>query len=262
MSINSLALLAVLLPTQPAPPNFYYDFRGGKPLPAELKLFGPDAETVVMPESEGLRITLPTAGRQTRGWGIALRYTFTGDFEVTASYELLTLDRPTKGVGAGVALNALPTQASSKFTKIGRFVHADGENLFKAELTDKEQPAINQWNAIPASTRAGQLRLARTGSVMHYQVTDAPGGKFREVAAWEYGTEDLSMVRFIANNNGSPTAVDVRLLDLKVVGSFIPHQTLGPQDGIWLAFLVGVPVAILLIAAGKRWAVARKLRAE
>ena len=83
---------------------------------------------------------------------------------MTASYELLTLDRPTKGVGAGVALNALPTQNSSKFTKIGRFVHSDGENLFKAELSDKERPNINEFNGFPAATRSGQLPLAHTGS--------------------------------------------------------------------------------------------------
>ena len=151
--------------------------------------------------------------------------------------------------------NALPTQDSGKFTKIGRFIHADGENFFKAELTDRDQPKNSQWNAIPAATMDGQLRLARTGSVMQYWVTHAPTGPFREIAAWEYGTRHLSMVRFIANNHGSPTAVDVRLLDLKAVGAFVPHQTLGGATAwAWLIAVVGLPVGLLLIAIGRRLA--------
>lgn len=253
--MHAILFLAMLLPADPAASEFSYDFRGGNPVPPEMKLFGPDADLVVSPGPDGLRITPPTAGRQSRGWGIALRFTFTGDFEVTARYELLALERPTQGGGAGVALNALPTQDSGKFTKIGRFIHADGENFFKAELTDRDQPKNSQWNAIPAATMDGQLRLARTGSVMHYLVTDAPTGPFREIAAWEYGTEHLSMVRFIANNHGSPTAVDVRLLDLKAVGAFVPHQTLGGATAwAWLIAVVGLPVGLLLIAIGRRLA--------
>jgi hypothetical protein len=242
---SCLVLLAVMLPTE----THKYDFRDGQALSPELKLFGPDAESVVVPRAGGLHITPPTSGVQSHGWGVALQYTLSGDIEVTATYELLALEQPTTGVGVGVALNALPTAYSTKFTKIGRFMHSDGLNLFKAELSDRENPRINQFNGVPAATLGGQLRLARRGPLMHYQVTDAPGGNFREIAAWNYGTEDLAMVRFIANTNGSPTALDVRLLDLTVVGKSIPHRTADGKGIVWLILIVGVPAAYLLVAA-------------
>jgi hypothetical protein len=249
MSFNCLLLFATLLPAQSTPETHHYDFRDNKPLPADLSLFGPDAEAVVKPTQEGLRIALPTAGRKSTGWGVALQYGLAGDFELTATYELLQLEQPTRGVGAGVALNALPTAFSTKFTKVGRFVHSDGLNLFKAELSDKNNPRINEFNGVPASTHGGQLRLMRIGSRMHYQVADAPGAGFHEFAAWEYGTEDLAMIRFIANNNGSPTAVDALLLDLKVVGNPIPQITLDPKEIVWPVLIVGLPIVYLVIAA-------------
>jgi hypothetical protein len=246
-----LVLVAAASPAQPETETHYYDFRGGQPLSPELKLFGPATESVVVPKPGGLRITLPTDGVRSLGWGVALRYTLTGDFEATANYELLTLQSPTAGVGAGVALNALPSAHSTKFTKVGRFMHTDGLNYFNAELSDKENPRINEFNGVPAAANSGRLRLTRTGSTMHYFVAD-PGNAFREIAAWNYGTEDLGMVRFVAKNNGSPTAVDVLLLDLTVIGKSIPHRTVQAKDVVLLILIVGLPAAYLLIASAMR----------
>jgi hypothetical protein len=248
---------------QPTTVDFSHDFRGGKTLPRELSLFGPDAEKFVEQEPEGLRVRPPTAGKITGGWGVVLRYTFTGDFEVTGSYELVILERPTKGVGAGVALNALPTLGARKFTKVGRFRYVGDEEVFNAEFLNKDNQKESRWNSVPATTRAGQLQLKRTGSVMHYLANDAPGGPLREFAAFEFGGEDLSMVRFIANNNGSPTAVDVRLLDLKVTGRLIPQKALEDVKaaGVPLALIAAGVVAAVLIAAGVRLGLRRRAAA-
>ncbi|HEX4592603.1 MAG TPA: hypothetical protein VH120_21950 [Gemmataceae bacterium] len=255
-------LLAAAL-GQPTTADFSHDFRGGKPLPNELSLFGPDAERHVEQEPEGLRVRPPTAGKITGGWGVVLRYTFTGDFEVTGSYELVTLEQPTKGVGAGVALNALPTLGARKFTKVGRFRYVGDDEVFNAEFLNKDDQKQSRWNSVPATTRAGQLQLKRNGSVMHYLANDAPGGPLREFAVFEYGGEDLSMVRFIANNNGSPTVVDVRLLDMKVAGRLIPQKTLEDVKaaGVPLALIVAGVVAVVLIAAGVRLGLRRRAAA-
>ena len=69
-----------------------------------LSLFGPNAGDAVKAEVQGLRLTLPTNGRQTYGWGVVANFGMSGDFEVTADYELLAVDRPKRGSGAGVAL--------------------------------------------------------------------------------------------------------------------------------------------------------------
>ena len=60
-----ITIMVLELPVPKAP--------GMAALRPELTLFGPDAGSVVVPETEGLRITPPANGKQTRGWGVALR---------------------------------------------------------------------------------------------------------------------------------------------------------------------------------------------
>ena len=48
--MHAILFLAMLLPADPAASEFSYDFRGGNPVPPEMKLFGPDADLVVSPD--------------------------------------------------------------------------------------------------------------------------------------------------------------------------------------------------------------------
>src|SRR5690349_14083301 len=95
--------------------DFHHDFRGGGALPAELTLQGPNAESVVKPEAGGLHITLPTEGKQTKGWGVAARVTLAGNFEITGSYELLSAQTPVGNRFAGVAIGIAPDAQRVKF---------------------------------------------------------------------------------------------------------------------------------------------------
>jgi ribosomal protein S27E len=259
---HSLVVLATLLPGQAPAPDFYHDFRGGRPLPPNLSLFGLDAEEVVKPEDGGLRITPPVDGKQTFGWGVSTQFTLSGDFEVTGTYELLSVEPPVKGKGGGVgvALNVLPNADPRKFAKVGRFVRAEDGDVYVAQFWNKDPPKDHHWLTVPTETLAGQLRLVRKGSTLHYLVADGPGDDFREIAQWEYGTEDLSMVRFIANNNSSPTALDARLVDLKInCNSLIPHKAFDESKaGLSLALLLGLLVPVLLLIALGAWFYARQ----
>jgi Protein of unknown function (DUF1583) len=271
---SALLFFTILLPSQPATGNFYHDFRSGKPLPTELTLFGPNAAQVVKSEEGGLHVTPPPNGQLTGGWGVALKFALTGDFEVTGTYEFLSAAPPLNGAGCGVALNALPVLNGRKFTKLGRFLRMDEGNIYVAEFWNKDQPNTARRTGAPTETRAGKLRLARNGSVMHYLVADTPNGEFREIAAWEFGPEDLSMVRFIVNNNGSPTAVEARLVDLKVTGAQAPlsvnrempanQETAAdpqPKSRTSLMLMWGLLAAALLIAVGVRVVMRRRVAA-
>lgn len=261
MSLTCCLILAAVIGQRPAT-DFSFDFRGGKPLPQELSLFGPDVEKYAEQELDGLRIRPPTAGKISSGWGVVLRFTFTGDFEITGGYEILTMERPTRGTGAGVALNALPSLGSRKLALLGRLRFVGDEQVFTAAATNKDEPGEGQWNSVPAATRAGRLRLKRTGTKLHYLVTDSLDSPFREIAAFEFGGEDLSMVRFVANNSGSPTVVDVRLVDLKASGTLIPQKTLEEiAGGLPLMLTVAGIAALVLIIVGVRWSRRRRTTA-
>ena len=132
-----LLLVLTLVPGQEPATDFAHDFRGGRALPSSLSLMGPDVDEVITREVEGLRIKLPTDGRQTKGWGVRARFTLSGDFEVTGSYELITVDPPTKGNGVGVALNLAPDGQRLKFAKIGRFLRMK-DSVVVAETWNRE----------------------------------------------------------------------------------------------------------------------------
>jgi hypothetical protein len=68
----------------------------------------------------------------------------------------------------------------------------------------------------PTVARNGQLRLAREGTLLRYLAADEPGQEFREIHREEFGGDDVGLVRFVVNNNNSPTAADARLVDLRI----------------------------------------------
>src|SRR5262249_30103830 len=103
-SVSSLVVLAALSAGQTPAPAFQHDFRIGQTLAGFLKLFGTNVDEVVRQEGGGLRLVLPTDGRQTYGWGVAGKFSLSGDFEVTGAYELMTVDPPTRGSGVGVVV--------------------------------------------------------------------------------------------------------------------------------------------------------------
>ncbi len=222
----ALGLLAQQPPAPSQPEDFYQDFRGSKMPQPPLKLIGPDADTVVRPENEGLRITLPVPRPSKDPVGVALQFPLVGDFEITASYELLSAQRPATGSGLAVALN-LAVHNPYKFTKLGRFVRPNEGNVYLAERHFRGPPPDTKWETEPTEARRGQLRVDRKGSTLRYFAADEPGNAFRQIYQADFGVDDIEVVRFIVNNNDSPAAVDARLVDLRIRSGF----SSGPSDG-------------------------------
>jgi hypothetical protein len=110
---------------QDLPPNYYHDFRG-RPLPAEWTPFPADEEGFLQVEPPGLRITLPKAYRHpTGGVGVKTIARIRGDFEVTATVEIIDLEPPPKGSGAGVGVSV---DTPTKSEQLRRVVGAKGKH--------------------------------------------------------------------------------------------------------------------------------------
>ena len=73
-------------------------------------------------EEAGLRITLPADRTPNQPVGFKTTMVLSGDFEITAAYELLAADPPTTGYGVGVNLGLAPDGARKKYAKVGRFM--------------------------------------------------------------------------------------------------------------------------------------------
>jgi len=81
--------------------EIHQDFRAGSRLTPGLKMFGPDLDRTARRDGKGLRITL-RKDRKTKGAvGIETQFSISGDFEITLAYEILSVNKPKSGMGAG-----------------------------------------------------------------------------------------------------------------------------------------------------------------
>jgi serine/threonine-protein kinase len=244
---------------RPAPVDFYQDFRGGRrPLPP-LELYGEDADAVTRPEDAGLRITLP-ADREAKlkPVGVALtNYSLAGDFEITATYELLAAGPPLRGGNGGIALN-VGTPQPRRFAKVGRFLRAVQGSVYEADGWVGTLREDYQFQTVPTEARAGQLRLVRKGATLSFQASDGTTNAFREISRRDFGTEDAGGVRFVVTTNVAPIAVDARLVDLRVRGGPLTDGAASPplpgapeaRSKPWLTVAALVLLILLLSLLG------------
>ena len=107
-------LLLVWAATAPAETTeiLTHDFRRAEALPRALRLLGPTDGQMKL-EQGGLRITLPAKRTDVAPIGVAPRFGVPGNFEVSASFEILSLEGPSEKNSAGVSMH-LGLRSSNK----------------------------------------------------------------------------------------------------------------------------------------------------
>jgi hypothetical protein len=251
--------------------EIYQDFRNGTPLQSVFRLLVPaDANTVVKPEPEGLRVTLPAT--RPKHFPVEIRGTFSlfGDFDVTGTYELLSAAEPAEGYGVGVALIVADSDKRNKFVKVGRLMRPQIGSVYYSEFWTREPPRDFQARSQPTKVRAGQLRLSRDGARLRCLVADEVGKDFMVIQELpNFGAEELSHLTFeVADGNSPNNPVDARLVDLRArMETLPPDKGAGPSqlppivtdDAVaevsrpassgWRAALLGLVFAVLLAGA-------------
>jgi hypothetical protein len=248
---NFLVGLA-LLQQQPAAEDFYQDFRAGQGLREPMKLLGEDFDTWTKRDEQGLRITL-TGKPEPRSLGVDLPdLHLTGDFEITATYEFLSSEKPAQGNG-GIALT-IGTLEKKVYAKVGRFLRAVQGSVHEADFWlggDRARTQNYQW--APTEARTGQLRLARKGPTLFHLAADGPGREFQEIGRNEVGDDTVMRVRYFVGWNVSPTPVDARLVDLRIRSGtpVTPPTSAGPlqvRGKGWLAVMLLLALVLFALA--------------
>jgi hypothetical protein len=253
--MNVTALVLVWAATAPAKmtKTFAHDFRRGGGLPPVLTRFGPDAARVIKQESGGLRITLPAKRTKLAAVGVSPRFAVSGDFEISTTFDNLTIERPSKGYGSGVRLYLVLESAKEETAGLARVTRVKEGDVYLTNhiWKQKDGKTRDQVRTFPTLATAGRLCIRRVGSSLHYLIADGLNGDLQEIAQAEIGTEDLRSIRLAANTGGSPSALDVRLLDLRIGSDRLPNQPThrSSVSGWWLV-LGGVGVVLLLVAGG------------
>jgi hypothetical protein len=221
---RSLLVLALLLPGQASGADFVHDFRRGNMPPRDrMVLNGMDSMVEATPEDGGLRIKI-LANRGKAGAGMQTKFSLTGDFEITASYEILSADKPTKGYGVGVYLTISPAAWKDKRAALARCWTVQGGSGFQPVIIISGPEPINKSGWEKSETMTGQLRLRREEAKLFYLVNEGMEQPFREIFQCDYGKDDIDLVRLVANPGSSPAAIDIRLLDVRMRWGGLPNH--------------------------------------
>ena len=178
---------------------------------------------LLKPEPCGLRIIIPHhQGKNKPGVGFLPTLKVHGDFEVSASYELLSVDPPKAGAGAGADLYIL-AEKSLHAASFRRCVSPAGEDAFFVHVTtrDKNGKRRPQYHYFPAEGKNGLMSLRRTGTTLQFLVTEGDGDECRKIHEADFGADTVGLVRIQTTTDGSPTTTETRWGHLAIRGDQI-----------------------------------------
>jgi serine/threonine protein kinase len=191
-----------------------YDFRW-------LRIDAPGGATsLVTPDPRGVRMKVPA--EFANSLAIETKFGIHGDFDLSAAYEILSIQTPLTGFGVGPELLAKPPGDWDKTVSLSRFARPK-DNVYSAcsvRKIDGETKVVGRWPKTTA--KSGTLRLVRTGATVHFLVAEGDSQEFREIYEEEFGTEDMQMARLAAITGGSSQAVDILWKNLTVRAEDLP----------------------------------------
>jgi hypothetical protein len=263
--------------------NLSFDFRGGQPLPAAFQLFGPEAKDFVKTTADGLRIKVPAARQTTGAAGILLPMVIRGDFEITASYDLMQLDEPTGGHGVGFMLT-IDTPSGDALDFLNGNRPKEGHVYLHNHIPIiNGKPQYDRLRTFETVAQSGKLRLQRSGGTIVLFVAEG-AGDFLELDKVKFGAEDLKSVRLTVFTGHGPFAGDIRIKELTVRGSgkvvagnvpaFVPPapgqaapravqpagQADPPHSRLWWAGVIIIAVLLAALAVFALWFLVKRRR--
>jgi hypothetical protein len=195
----------------------YHSFRNQAVLDNKFELFGTISPQAVKSEPEGLRISLPSE-KKIGPTGISADFLLKGDFEITVGYELA---KPAQPGRSGFELYIMSDTTTMEAIAFERILRADGKDAYICNrMTTIDGGRRNTYGGgeVPAKGKSGHMRIMRVGSKVALSVKEESDVNFRVVHRVELGEEALKLVRIAALPYGTGTAIDLRLLDVRVRG--------------------------------------------
>jgi serine/threonine protein kinase len=251
------------------PARFRQDFRAPDANHPLLRTIGEGVEW----EPAGVRLRQPGNQGVLRATGIAPYFQIQGDFEITASYEILHVDRPTTGYGVGVSVYAALDPDTNDAVSLARRLMPDGRTLFMSDrmtpIADEPNRLRHQVKTFPSTALTGKLRLRREGSMLHFLVAEGDNPEFVEVDELEFSKEEVRFFQISGNAGNSTAGFDIRVLDLAVRADKLPGAPEIAADGSataeqnpggkrWLLAGAVVGLAITLTSVLGVWLRARR----
>lgn len=213
-----------------------------------LKRIGP--EKALKPGKVGMSVTLPTE-EQTQA-GVETRFGISGDFEITAGYEVPDHPPPETGYGLGVILR-LNRVDSDDYAAFGRRIQRDGTQVFNvnnSKATAGQRKHDQTFHE--AQSPRGELRIVRTGSLLRFLVKEGDAEEFHQIREIEFGNSPLKSVKFLGDTGGSQQVMTVKLTHLAIRADALPYgPTTVPGQHAWTIWkMLGAAGGLVLIGGG------------
>jgi hypothetical protein len=244
--------------------SIHQDF--GADLHPMLELIGADAGKLTKRQATGLLVSLSSELATGEEVGVGTKLRLHGDFEITLKYELVSVTRPSKGLGAGVKIwcQIGPGNEEPERITLGHLSGAEHVNGYVAiqarpKSNGKTQHAVKWFDA---TGKKGTLRLTRTGTQLRFEVAEGDSEAFRLLREVEVTDRDVFALRFVVSRHGSATPLSVKLRQADIAANYLlaPGETKVAQRGS--AWTVVYAVLLMLIggSAGAGWLFRKPLR--
>jgi serine/threonine-protein kinase len=241
--------------------EFYHSFKDNPDSGIGFELFGPDADTRVKFEPEGLRITLPPGPKQEKGTGVKTRIGVQGDFEVTEGFEILA---ESAGTRLGLVLFLEKPAGIYNMASLSRQMGPKIGPHFGTWVTLWDETAgknHQRFKQFPTQIKKGRLRLVRAGSVLSYSVAEDGSDQFTLLQEFPFSTDPIQEIRLTATPNENQEPYDVRVTDLRVRAGALQLSHSGRiESKSWLILALTLLLAVALSFAG--WFALRKRRGQ
>jgi len=225
----------------------HFDFRGGRFDTRQLRVTPEGAAALLRVASDGLWVGIP------RGAGpdeVAFqpRWAIEGDFQISASFELLRIDKPRVGYGVGPGVHLVFESGGRDAATLSRLLRVKEGDVFAAHYAvDDPQNANKRKHRVtfaPAAARAGKLRLVRFGETLDYSVADSPEGPFRRIWRTHVVRDRVREIRFVLNRHGTTAGGEVIWKNVTIRAERIcESQARGGGVAIAAALLVAATLA-------------------
>jgi predicted RNA-binding Zn-ribbon protein involved in translation (DUF1610 family) len=199
-----------------------------------------------------------------------------GDFEITVGFEVLSEETGFERAErkTGLSLEVIPQPQGEVDLDLWIKPNQNSTRLFRnlGKTTTMFVADVGVWDGnagrgevkplafLPTNTRAGRLRLARTGAELSYLVSSGSESAFVIFHQEQFGSVDVKQVRVVATTGGPSAAFTARIKDVRIRAQAftrMPTATL-PQKAWWKLLALAV-ISLLVLTLGV-WVYLRQRR--
>jgi hypothetical protein len=205
----------------------------------------------------GVRFSLPAQTKGVSQTGLSSRFSLAGDFEVSATYEVIALPPPQGRSGVSVGL-AADTDGRGGNVSLVRGYWPDrgsGYALIRGRAS-ADGPLQYELSFFASQSKKARLVLRREKAEAVALVAEVSGKPPHELGRVPFTEDTVRKLRLYADPGGSPTVLDARLGNLVVsaeeITAGIPRKEAQDWRGWWVAGAVVFVVAGLSLFAVRR----------